>query len=238
MDTGASSHMASDHGTVSSLKPSSQIVTVGNGQTIPVTYTGSTTLPSSSRSLFLNIILIVPKIIKNLIYVRQFTIDNSCSIEFDPLGFSVKDLLTKTVMLRCNSSGPLYSFCHAPQAQALLATTNTPELWHRRLGHPGHHTMSRLQHLQQIPPNKQSSSLCHACQLGRHVRLPFYPSQTIHVKPYELLHCDLWTSPIPSSSGFFYYLIIVDDYTHYFWTFPLRKKSDVYATFLAFHAYA
>ena len=32
--------------------------------------------------------------------------------------------------------------------------------------------------------------------------------------------------------------MIVDDYTHYFWTFPLRKKSDVYATFLTFHAYA
>jgi hypothetical protein len=30
----------------------------------------------------------------------------------------------------------------------------------------------------------------------------------------------------------------VDDYTHYFWTFPLHKKSDVFATFTAFHAYA
>ena len=36
---------------------------------------------------------------------------------------------------------------------------------------------------------------------------------------------------------FCYYLIIVDDYTHYFWSLPLRKKSDVYATFTAFHAY-
>jgi hypothetical protein len=29
----------------------------------------------------------------------------------------------------------------------------------------------------------------------------------------------------------------VDDFTHYFWSFPLCKKSDVYATFLVFHAY-
>jgi hypothetical protein len=39
-------------------------------------------------------------------------------------------------------------------------------------------------------------------------------------------------------SGYHYYLIIVDDFTHYFWTFPLRAKSDVYSTFVAFHAYA
>jgi transposase InsO family protein len=98
--------------------------------------------------------------------------------------------------------------------------------------------MQRLHQHQQIPPNKASSSLCHACQLGRHIRLPFYPSESISVKPFQLLHCDLWTSPIPSTSGFGYYLIIVDDYTHYFWTFPLRKKSDVFLTFTAFHAYA
>jgi hypothetical protein len=39
-------------------------------------------------------------------------------------------------------------------------------------------------------------------------------------------------------SGYRYYLVIVDDYTHFFWSFPLRKKSDVYPTFTAFHAYA
>jgi hypothetical protein len=47
----------------------------------------------------------------------------------------------------------------------------------------------------------------------------------------------LWTSPIPSTSGFCYYLAIVDDYSHYFWSFPLHKKSDVYPTFVAFHAF-
>uniref|UniRef100_A0A453J2V5 Integrase catalytic domain-containing protein n=1 Tax=Aegilops tauschii subsp. strangulata TaxID=200361 RepID=A0A453J2V5_AEGTS len=41
-----------------------------------------------------------------------------------------------------------------------------------------------------------------------------------------LIHCDLWTSPVCSFSGFQYYLVILDDYSHYFWTFPLRHKSD------------
>eukprot|EP00267_Zea_mays_P038143 XP_008676400.1 uncharacterized protein LOC103652638 [Zea mays] len=47
-------------------------------------------------------------LIKNLISICQFTIDNNCSVEFDPYGCSVKDLLSRNVIIRCNSSGPLY----------------------------------------------------------------------------------------------------------------------------------
>jgi hypothetical protein len=34
-----------------------------------------------------------------------------------------------------------------------------------------------------------------------------------------------------------YYLIIVDEFTHYMWTFPLGLKSDVHNTLTNFHAY-
>jgi hypothetical protein len=36
--------------------------------------------------LHLNNVLVSPKLIKNLIFVRQFTSDNNCSVEFDPFG--------------------------------------------------------------------------------------------------------------------------------------------------------
>jgi hypothetical protein len=38
----------------------------------------------------------------------------------------------------------------------------------------------------------------------------------------------VWTSPVPSISGFKFYLVLVDDYTHYCWTYPLRHKSEVH----------
>jgi transposase InsO family protein len=50
------------------------------------------------------------------------------------------------------------------------------------------------------------------------------------------MHCDLWTSPIPSFTGFKYYLIVLNDFSHYVWTFPLRHKSDVNATIQNFYA--
>jgi len=83
-----------------------------------------------------------------------------------------------------------------------------------------------------------SDYLCHACQLGRHVRLPFHMSTSRASRPFELIHCDLWTSPITSVSGHKYYLVVLDDFSHYLWTFPLRLKSDTFSTLSDFFAYA
>jgi hypothetical protein len=122
---------------------------------------------------YLNHVLLVPHLIRNLLSIHQFTHDNSCSVEFDARGFSVKDLETRRVILRCNSEGDLYTFLgsslHAPP-DALLTTTDV-DLWHHRLGHPGHDAMSALQHLSLIRCNKaRRTSICKACQLGKHVK--------------------------------------------------------------------
>ena len=34
-----------------------------------------------------------------------------------------------------------------------------------------------------------------------------------------------------------FYLVILDDFSHYTWTFPLRHKSDVLPTLISFHAF-
>lgn len=51
------------------------------------------------------------------------------------------------------------------------------------------------------------------------------------------MHCDLWASPVSCVSGYKYYLIIIDDFSHYLWTFPLALKSDVPSIFRLFHAF-
>ena len=37
-----------------------------------------------------------------------------------------------------------------------------------------------------------------------------------------------------SLSGYKYYLVVVDDFSHYSWTFPLRAKSETFPTLLHF----
>ena len=193
-------------------------VVVGDGSTLPVSSSGHVSFPalSSNRPLHLNNVLVTPRIVKNLISVRQFTTDNNCSIEFDPLGFSVKDLPTRREILRSQPLPP----------RAFPAITTTPDVWHCRFGHLGHDDLCRLAQHVSLSCRKQlnDSSLCHACQLGRHVRLPFSSSISRTTHPFELIHCDLWTSPILSVLGNKYFLVVLDDFTHFLRTFPLRQK--------------
>jgi hypothetical protein len=168
-------------------------------------------------------------------------------MEFDPFDLSVKDLTTKNVILRSNSTGPLYtmrlpiSFTSPSTVVAAVATTAativTPTTWHRRLGHPGPDTLSSLCRSSFINYKSSPHELCHACQLGKHTRLPFASSKHRAEKPFDLVHLDLWTSPIVSVSGYKYYLVILDDCTHYLCTFPLKLKSDTFTTLSNFFAY-
>jgi hypothetical protein len=85
------------------------------------------------------------------------------------------------VMLRC--SGDLYTF-PAASHQAYAASSDVALLWHGRLGHPSPAVFTRLQRL--VPSNKCLTSICHACQLGKHVRLLVVP---LHVPWLHLNYC-------------------------------------------------
>jgi hypothetical protein len=170
----------------------------------------------------LNEILAALNLIRNHLFVRRFTTDNSCSKEFDPFGLYVKDLATHSVIARYNSPDPLYTIpLHASATSALatqsyaLAATASPT-WHRRLGHLSSDVLSKLFHTSFITcPRDFDHSLCHTCQLGRHIRLPFPSSASKDVRPFDLIHCYLWTSPIMGIFGYKYYLVILDNCSHY-----------------------
>jgi hypothetical protein len=121
-----------------------------------------------------------------------------------------------------------------PQAHLVMSAS----LWHQRLGHPGHADLDSLKHLNSISCNKVSRSICHSCQLGKHARLPFSSSVSNTSAPFEIVHCDVWTSPAPSISGYSYYLVILDDFTHNCWTFPLKCKLEVHQLMVDFISFA
>jgi hypothetical protein len=79
-----------------------------------------------------------------------------------------------------------------------------------------------------------SQTLCDACQIGKHTKLPSSKSHSHASSPFDFIHCDLWTSPILSCSGYTYYLVILDEFLHFCWVFPLRAKSDTCDTLLCF----
>jgi len=209
LDTGATSHMSSNDGILFSRLPHlPSFITVGNGSSIPICSRGTSTLSLADHTFKLNNVLVAPQLVRNLLSVRQFTRDNNCSIEFDALGFSVKDPKTRTVILRCNSDGDLYTIPSTPPPASCHLADASALLWHSRLGHPAPAAIASLNKLSAISCKHTIRGLCHACQLGKHFRLPFTSSSSSTSAPFELVHCDVWTSPVLSISGFKYYLVI------------------------------
>jgi hypothetical protein len=232
-DSGAMHHTTPSVDNISTLcslissNPSSIIV--GNDSSLLITSVGDSVLPGP---FYLNNILLAPDMVQSLLSVHCLTTDNWCSMEFDPFDLSVKDLTTKNVIIRSNSTGPLYTM-HLPGSltlsssamatlaavpHALIAVALT--MWHCRLGHHGPDTISSLSRSSFIQCTSQKHDFYHACQLGKHTMLPFCSSSHRAEHPFDLIHLDLWTSLVVSVSGSKYYLPILDDFTHYLWTFP------------------
>lgn len=127
------------------------------------------------------------------------------------------DLATGTPLLTCSSYEQLYSFSGGATNQSAALSAAIGDLWHKRLGHPSAASLTRMSNNFLPSCNKPLHPLgsCEACQLGRQARLPFPDSMSFTTFPFQLVHCDLWTSPIASFSGFKYYLIVMDDFTHF-----------------------
>jgi hypothetical protein len=249
-DSGVTHHTTPSVGNISTLRPlassNPSSIVVGNGSSLPITLVGDSVLP---RPFYLNNILLALDMVQSLLSVHRFTTDNWYSMEFDPFGLSVKDLTTKNVIIRSNSTDPLYTMCVpgslTPSSSAVAAlaavphtlTVVAPTTWHRRLGHPGPDALSSLSRSSFIQCTSNKHDFCHACQLGKHTRLPFCSSSHRAKHAFDLMHLDLWASHVVSVSGSKYYLVILDDFNHYLWTFPLKLKSDTFTTLSNFFAY-
>jgi hypothetical protein len=229
---------------LNSSNPSSLVV--GNGSSLRFTSVGELVLPGP---FYLNNISLAPDMVQSFLSVRRFTTGNWCFMEFDPFGLSVKYLSTQNVIVRSNSTGPLYTLrlpgtiTPSPGAMAALAAAPhalavvAPTMWRRRLSHPGPDALSSLSRSSFIHYTSNKREFCHACQLGKRTKLPFHSSSHRVEHPFDFIHLDLWTSPVVSVSGSKHYLVILDDFTHYFWTFPLKLKSDTFTTLSDFFVY-
>ncbi|GJZ53376.1 ribonuclease H-like domain-containing protein [Tanacetum coccineum] len=116
------------------------------------------------------------------------------------------------VLLRCDSTSDLYPVTKpSPHPHAFLTSQHT---WHQRLGHPGSEVFRRLISRNSISCNKEKPPiLFHACQLRKHVRLPFVSSNTLVKSCFDIVYSDVWTSLIPSLSGLKYYVLFLDHYS-------------------------
>ena len=76
---------------------------------------------------------------------------------------------------------------------------------------------------------------CVSYQLGKQPALPFNSSESISTDIFDLIHSDVWgPSPVSSIGESRYFVVFVDDYSHYNWIFHMKYRSEllqVYSNF-------
>nr|GEX94419.1 hybrid signal transduction histidine kinase M [Tanacetum cinerariifolium] len=148
-----------------------------------------------------------------------------------------QDFLTRHILLRCDCSSDLYPVTKSSNLTVAFVYTSS-STWHQCLDHLRDEVLRSFTSRRFISCNKEKSShVFHACQLGKHAKLPFHSSDSIVTKCFDIIHSDLWTTPTVSSSGFKYYVLFLDHFSHYVWIYPLKHKSDMFGKFMHFRAY-
>lgn len=102
--------------------------------------------------------------------------------------------------MRCNSSVILshhLSTIFWILLSVLLCCSLSSAMLHR-LGHPVPSILATLRQNHFIFCNKLKFFFSHSYPFGKHTKLPFTSSVTSTHFPFDIVHSDIWTSPVPS----------------------------------------
>jgi hypothetical protein len=91
-----------------------------------------------------------------------------------------------------------------------------------------------------MPEVKRVEEYCDGCALGKQHRSPFPAASPYRAqRGLELVHTDLCGPITPTTpGGNNYFLLVVDDFSHYMWLEVIKAKSDAYRTFCKIKAAA
>jgi transposase InsO family protein len=188
-------------------------------------------------------VLHCPNVPINLLSIQKFCEENHCLFILTATCFLVKDIRTGQVLLQGHSRDGLYPIpLHRISTRSPLGLTaflglkTSTSVWHQRLGHLAMPIVQRVinHHKLPITGTSDKTSFCEPCQLAKNKCLPFVKSNRESTFPFQLVHSDVWQSPVVSLSGFRYYVTFIDDFSRFSWLFPLKLKSDVHSCFLQF----
>ncbi|KAH9754624.1 retrovirus-related pol polyprotein from transposon RE1 [Citrus sinensis] len=213
IDSGATNHVTKEAGIFSSYSVYHGFdkLHVGNGMGLHIKHVGCTRLNTlAATSIYLNNILHVLAITKNLLSVSKLLADNDVVVEFYKTFCFVNDKNSGIILLKGIARGGLYqveglvAVSHAAvsnrvQSNVFCVTSNSSSV-----SNVCSSPVSMISH------SNVSNSIHSGEILTDH--FPFVDTTTI--QPLELLHADLWgPATLLSSQGYHYYLSILDDFT-------------------------
>ena len=119
-------------------------------------------------------------------------------------------------------------------AQESVSTTfkeSKFDLWHRRLGYISEKTMQELAtavdglDLGRKPDRPAGETACLPCLAGKMYESFSKATDTRATRPLECIHANISGIKTKTKRGYKYFLLLVDDYTRYYWIYLLRTKE-------------
>ena len=209
---------------------------VVNGQEMtPLEFTNVLYVPASCSSLF------------SVLYLTlhcHFTVcieqDTTHLIRDNKIAFQVKTVASNSAFL-IGDTIPVEEFASLSSATTLLLDW---DLWHHCLCH---HHLAGIRKLQsgnlvtgfKCDSQADPDPVCEACKAGKMHADPFPPSSSRASRPLQLVHSDV-DGPVKVSThqGYHYWVTFIDDFSHFKSVYLLKQKSETFAAFKQFKAWA
>ncbi|KAJ3698372.1 hypothetical protein LUZ61_002077 [Rhynchospora tenuis] len=237
LDSGATAHVTPDINNLTSSLPyaGTDTVHIGNGAGLSILNIGSTVIYTSIKPIYLNNVLHVPKITKNLLSISQLLRDNDVIVEFSSSYCFIKDRVTHQTLLLGNLTNGLYSLQQPTTHQALHIAHNSSEVWHSRLVHCSHNVLDTLAKTNCLVINSKTKFFCEDCNKAKAHKKPFVSSISAATEPLQVVHTDLWgPAPVISNKGHRYYVHFIDEFSRFSWLYTCASKADVVKIFAEF----
>ncbi|CAH0564599.1 unnamed protein product [Brassicogethes aeneus] len=248
LDSGASDHIINRSdlsGHFSTLLSPVKISVAKNGQFISATKKGSLEVTSNlGIQGILEDVLYCPEVPYNLLSVTKMQ-NAGMTILFNERGVEIaKD---GKMVMKGKPSNNIISLEFKINIESINNISHTfstvqvnYEIWHQRLGHIGKNKFIELKNKKMIEDEglidhiTVSDNLCDACIKGKQTRLPFnkHKDKNYVKRPLFIVHSDVCGPITPSTvNEKNYFVLFVDQFTHYCVTYLIKNKSDTFSCF-------
>ena len=243
VDSGATGHMTNESSALSNI--TEQIIKINlaqNGTYMQSPYQGT----MESDTCELKKVLFVPELTANLLSASEVA-NSGGSVLLDQDG--VKLLKTKIdvpehliILKGPKTENGLFTvdipLC---KNKALLSLTKNESLstWHRRMGHLSIRNLKKLPQLcKGVNMHSVSSNhdlICSVCAKAKQTKNPHNTTRQRANRLLKIIHTDVG-GPVdpPTYDGKSYFVVFMDDYSHYCEVYLMERKSEVYDHLTAF----
>ena len=251
VDSGATCHICNSKELFDNLRPLSkpQKVTLGDDRTLEAIGTGAVEvelkLPGEESKVGrLSNVLYVPTLAYNLLSVAKVT-EAGKTIKFGERRGEVIDNQGEIVAVASKAGGLYYLDCESLHDEQIhsVSVQAKENLWHQRFGHLGERNLSMLKTSELVDgfdyDVSKNIDFCESCVNGKIHRSAFPKSgRQRAAEPLGLVHSDLCGKiSSPSLSQAEYFIVFIDDKTHYVWIYVIKHKHEVFQKFLEWKSF-